>query len=401
MGADAPRKRLQQAAQLAIEVEFTTIPPYLSALYSIVDVGSKAYQLLRSVVMEEMFHVNQAANLLVGIGGQPRFTGVAAPTYPCYLPHANPNRTPYIGLCPASPAVFENTFAAIEAPAPPHAAAQGDQYDTVAQLYEFLRDGIVAYRRATFAPPLFQSNPNARQRTDIYLGKFGGKSMVVHDVASALDGIEQIVQQGEGSAPAAAALVATSAFGTYNYFGDRVDGTYGPIIGTPYEMSHFRKFRMAALDVANFPATYPIASNPKRSDFSNEVALRLVETFDVAYSMMLDALESSFAAAAPSASGAPDPFFARALPLMHHVMPTLARGLACTPMLADGDSTVGPNAAPTYLYQPGCDVLTFERQHAKAREAASTIRNRTARDELMTMLDDVRRHTTALVSTTD
>ncbi|MFC0691491.1 ferritin-like domain-containing protein [Paraburkholderia humisilvae] len=398
LGADAPRKRLQQAAQLAIQVEFTTIPPYLTALYSIVDVSSRAYQLLRSVVMEEMFHVNQAANLLVAIGGQPRFTGNTAPAYPCYLPHANPKRTPYIGLCPASPEVFENTFAAIEAPAPPHAPAQDEQYDTIAQLYEFLSDGIIRYRRATLGPPLFDQSPRARQRTDIYLGKFGGKSMVVHDVATALAGIDQIVQQGEGSVPVGQAMIAASQWGTYNHFGDRVDGTYGPIIGTPYEMSHFRKFRLVALDVVNFPATYPITSNPKRSDFSNEVALRLVETFDVAYSIMLDALEGSFVALSHQPGEAPDPFFAQTLPLMHHVMPKLARGLMQTPMYSDGDSAVGPNAAPTYLYQTGCDALAFKRQHTKAREAAIKATDRTRRDELMAMLDDVQNYTAELIS---
>ncbi|TAN53637.1 MAG: hypothetical protein EPN21_01135, partial [Methylococcaceae bacterium] len=77
------RSALQSAAQLAIQVEFTTIPAYLTALYSISQPDSKAYQALRSVVMEEMFHVNQAANLLVSIGGLPRFTGEeVVPKYP-------------------------------------------------------------------------------------------------------------------------------------------------------------------------------------------------------------------------------------------------------------------------------------------------------------------------------
>ena len=210
------------------------------------------------------------------------------------------------------------------------------------------------------------------------------------------------MQQGEGSALIGEALTATSRWGTYNHFGDRADSTYGPVIGTPYEMSHFRKFRKVALDVANFPAAFPIVSNPKRSDFSNEIALRLVETFDVAYSMMLDALERSFAAPAPEpGSGSenrPDPFFALAVPLMHHVMPKLARGLMQTPMLIDGDATVGPNAAPTYLYRPGCDAHVLGQHHAKAREAASKIADRRRRNELIVMLDDVGIHTAELTT---
>ena len=75
----ADRLALQQAAQLALQVEFATVPVYLSGLYSIQDRDCVAYQALRSVVMEEMFHLNQAANLVVALGALPRFTGAAAP----------------------------------------------------------------------------------------------------------------------------------------------------------------------------------------------------------------------------------------------------------------------------------------------------------------------------------
>ena len=55
------RKPLQDAFQLAVQIEFTTIPAYLMALYSIKQPNSQSYQLLRSSVVEEMFHVNQAS----------------------------------------------------------------------------------------------------------------------------------------------------------------------------------------------------------------------------------------------------------------------------------------------------------------------------------------------------
>jgi hypothetical protein len=105
-------------AYTPIQVEFTTIPAYLTALYSITDKTSSAYQALRSVVVEEMFHLNQVANLLVGIGGRPKLTGSATPTYPAYLPSASTTATPYVGLYRASQAVFRNVFMAIETPAP-------------------------------------------------------------------------------------------------------------------------------------------------------------------------------------------------------------------------------------------------------------------------------------------
>ncbi|WP_338847377.1 ferritin-like protein [Massilia sp. W12] len=352
------RIALQEAAQLAIEVEFTTIPAYLTALYSISDVNSEAYRLLRSVVMEEMFHLNQAANTLIALGGLPLFTGAAAPSYPCYLPQANPATTPLVGLYRASPDVFENVFVAIEEPAPAHAPAQGTNYDTIAQLYEALIDGMKAYNGST---PLFEANPAGLQRTDIYLGKFGGTPLLVTDMDSALAGITQIMQQGEGSVPPGQSLVPVESFGAYNHYGQRSDGTYGPIIGTPLEMSHFVKFRKVALDTANFPATYPIISNPLRADFTSPTALALVSAFDCAYSIMLDALEAAFHNT-PEAPN--DSFFSLVLPLMHAVLPDLARMMMQTPARAQGDASIGPNAAPTYLYTPGQTMADLRNQLA-------------------------------------
>ena len=345
------RAALQEAAQLAVRVEFTTVPAYLTALYSISQADSDAYQALRSVVVEEMFHVNQAANLLVAIGGLPRFTGPDAPNYPGYLPHANSHTTPYVGLYRASADVFENVFAAIETPAPTDAPPEGDDYNTIAQLYGALRLGLARYQGTTL---LFTPNPEGRQRDDIYLGKFGGRAVAVTDIASANFAIAHIVQQGEGHVPIGRPLMPFERFGAYNQYGKRTDGTYGPIIGTPYELSHFIKFRTAALDPTHFPATYPIVANPRREDFTNPAAIAKAKQFDAAYSIVLQALEASFRIA--GGPGTPEPYFATALPLMHHVLPDLARALMTTATRSDGDPAVGPNAAPTFVYDAGANV---------------------------------------------
>lgn len=345
------RADLRSAAQLALQVEFSTIPVYLSGLYSISEPGSKAYQMLRSVVMEEMFHVNQAANIIVALGGQPRFTHEFAPTYPGYLPHANENTTPLLGLYRASVDVFSNVYAAIETPAPWDAPAQGDHYDTIAQLYQSLVDAIEAFP----GNPFSAQTPEFRQRTDIYLGKFGGRVIEVHDKASALAGIDQIVRQGEGKVPPDQPLVPREPYGAYNQYGLRTDGTYGPILGTPEELSHFMKFREVSLDVANFPSTLPATSNPRLEDFSNPEALALAKAFNQHYSVMLRGFERTFLRSEF------DPFFGVVLNLMHEVLPNMAVALMNTPAHANGDGSVGPNAAPTWSWDDGAD------EHALAR----------------------------------
>ncbi|GAA0569032.1 ferritin-like domain-containing protein [Halomonas salifodinae] len=334
-------KDLQEAAQLALQVEFTTIPVYLSALYSISDTESHAYQTLRSVAMEEMFHVNQAANIVVALGALPKFTGDAVPVYPGYLPKANPKTTPMVGLFRASPDVFSNVFAAIESPAQYGAPPQGDNYDSIAQLYGALITAVNAYP----GNPFRTTDVPGRQRTNIYLGKFGGNVNEVVDKESFHAAVNEIVEQGEGTVPPEKPLVPVESFGTYNHYGKRTDGTYGPILGTPYEMSHFLKFREVALDSGNFPPTLPIISNPDSSVYTNPRARRLADSFDHHYSLMLRAFEAAFKA------GAPDPYFSVVLSIMHRVLPHLSRALMSTPAFAGGDGSVGPNAAPAWLYR--------------------------------------------------
>ncbi|MBP2230476.1 ferritin-like domain-containing protein [Azospirillum agricola] len=345
---------LRAAAQLAIQVEFTTVPAYLTALYSITDKSSAAYQALRSVVVEEMFHLNQAANILVGIGGQPKLTGSAVPTYPTYLPSASTAGTPYVGLYRASQAVFRNVFMAIETPAPFTAPPQGSNYQTIGQLYKALWDGIRTCVERYGASTVFAQDPAAEQRTDIYLGKFGGKAVAVTDEDSAQLGIEQIVQQGEGAVNPTHPLVPQQPYGAYEHYGARTDGTYGPILGTPYELSHYYKFLRVA-DAPDFPDTLPIVSNPRVSDFSNDTAVLAVKAFNIGYSVMLQSLEASFT----KAGGAADVYFTLALPLMHNQLPTLANLLMQLPAFPDGDAAVGPNAAPTFEYVEDASFDSF------------------------------------------
>ena len=75
---------LKAHLQKAIEVEHSTIPPYLCALYSIKDGhNQEAAQIIKSVVLEEMLHMILAANVLNAIGGEPILTHPKfVPKYP-------------------------------------------------------------------------------------------------------------------------------------------------------------------------------------------------------------------------------------------------------------------------------------------------------------------------------
>ena len=81
---------MRTLVQEAIKVEFSTIPLYLTTLYSIVNQSSFEAMTVKSVVMEEMLHMVNAANVLNAIGGHPNIDHPEfIPKYPLMIPMIN------------------------------------------------------------------------------------------------------------------------------------------------------------------------------------------------------------------------------------------------------------------------------------------------------------------------
>src|SRR5260370_9938321 len=77
---------IKATLQSAIELEFSTMPLYLSAMFSLEVQNYTAYNLIRSVAMEEMVHMAIAANILAAIGGSPQIKSIRIPYPVCGLP---------------------------------------------------------------------------------------------------------------------------------------------------------------------------------------------------------------------------------------------------------------------------------------------------------------------------
>jgi hypothetical protein len=71
--------------EVAAQLEFATIPPYLCALWSIENELDPAAESIREVVQEEMLHLALVCNLLVAIGAEVKLREWA-PRYPTELP---------------------------------------------------------------------------------------------------------------------------------------------------------------------------------------------------------------------------------------------------------------------------------------------------------------------------
>lgn len=333
---------LRTHLQWALSGELSVVPPYLCAMYSIRDPTSAAYAVIRSVVMEEMLHIMQVANLLNAIGGKPSLAKSAIPTYPGFALH-NAVGGPFIQLKPFSPDLARSVFMALEQPDPaPSMPVPGTTFATVGQFYRAIELGFEVCA-AKFPGKLFTSP--GRQLTDTYFGPGGGQLIKVTDIPSAKLAIREIREQGEGADSPRHPHEDPEPFGGYEHYGPRRDGTYGPILGVGWEMSHYRKFQDLATGRTPSPATYPMQPNPSVQGFSGTTR-ELAILFNTVYTWLLRALELLFGTARE------EWFFAIAFPMMRFALRPLAILLMQTPLQSAADPSSGPNAGPPFRFSP-------------------------------------------------
>ncbi|NEO99910.1 MAG: hypothetical protein F6K58_14765 [Symploca sp. SIO2E9] len=367
------KKQLRQALQVALTLEFSTIPPYLVALYSLEDKSSPAYQIIRSVALEEMLHINLACNLMNAIADgkddHPKFYGdvdinLLVPinseddkkklTLPINYPDEFLRpilNGPRVQLMAASTELIRQTFMGIEQPLPETdiqiKLLQEQEFDSIGQFYQAIEQLFELCVRVAGDDKnkVFTGNQDW-QRTDFYFGSGGGKPIKVTDIDTAKEAIKQIMEQGEGAIPPNTGYDKNQPYGTYNQYGLRSDGTYGPILGTPYQLSHYFKFKAIADGIVPLPSVHPMIPNPSQSKFEsagNEDAKVLNEIFNLCYSLLVKALQDIF-------SEDNDSYFSVIVTLMQSVFPTLATQLMQTPMYTDGNKTLGPTAGPSFEY---------------------------------------------------
>jgi Ferritin-like len=77
---------LKKSLRFAVSLEFATIPPYLTALWSIIDQSHPIAKSIRAVAHEEMLHFSLLCNLLAALGEEPKLTTGMIPSYPMRLP---------------------------------------------------------------------------------------------------------------------------------------------------------------------------------------------------------------------------------------------------------------------------------------------------------------------------
>ncbi|MFG2490607.1 ferritin-like protein [Streptomyces caniferus] len=262
---------LKEALQVAVELELSTIPPYLCGWWSITDRRSEAARLIRRIVGDEMYHLGVVCNLLVAVGGRPRIRD-AAPVYPGPLPGGvHPGLNVYLSGLTKS--LVRDVMMAIEAPEGPLARSAG-QPPSVGAFY----GDLLKTFRAT-KPELSRRGQLSERIGSDVLKPVGSLDAVEHS-------IEIIKEQGEGTAGSPADTLRDDHPAHYYAFG---------------EIYHGRRlretddgWRFAGAPVP-FPDARPMARVPHGGwPHPSARARRLLDHFDVAYSAVLSTLDRAW-----------------------------------------------------------------------------------------------------------
>src|SRR5262249_42907424 len=207
------------ALQQAIELEHSTIPLYLYALYSLDPAKNGAIaDLIDSVVIEEMLHMTLACNILNALGGDPVIDDPTfIPTYPGPLPGGVEAQLT-VQLAPYSAAQLQS-FLTIEEPENPldfpvALTAAAAPVTTIGQYYAEIKKQIAALPSGSFSGP-----PGNQVGPDVMDG-----AIVVTDLDSANQAIDTIVQQGEGTAQLPLEAAASNQFAHFYRFEEIAKG---------------------------------------------------------------------------------------------------------------------------------------------------------------------------------
>ncbi len=201
----------------AMKIEHATIPPYITALYSIKPgTNIEAFQILRSVAVEEMLHLTLVANVFNAVGGTIKKTLTAPdfiPEYPTYLPTGEADFTVSVmKFSQETVDAFLQIERAKEVPEDKPLVERRSQQNYLLAIhnrdpqYSFYSIGlfyaeIIRGLNALYQEmreELFSGDPQ-RQITSEYYFDGAGDIIPVTDLRSAMRALRVIQEQGEGS----------------------------------------------------------------------------------------------------------------------------------------------------------------------------------------------------------
>ena len=304
-GEDA-RQLLGSLLQTALNLEFATIPPYLSAAFSLGETNEEILHLIIRAAKEEMLHMTVVANLMNAIGISPDLVQ-AAPDYPYEMDMLESDLEVY--LSSFSFDLIENLFMRIEAPEDPVAYAIDQEPETIGQFYakiiEIIRNDIIPdlfkdakaneYKQIkaqmSFTPIRYQNNED--QNTYPLLE---GMDFIITNKEAAIAYLEWVVGQGEG-ADKNQPLTAEGIPGHYYRFESILKGKY-----LIFDIEANNNHSYSGGDIPFTPeGVSEFDNNAKIEDYSEyRRVTRHMKRFNSRYTEMIDYLQAAFNCTSPS-----------------------------------------------------------------------------------------------------
>ena len=304
VGTSDARPLLGTLLQAALQLEFSTVPVYLSAAFSLTDENESIADLIARVAQEEMLHMAVVANLMNACSIPPDIKG-SAPVYPYSLDALDPPIR--LDLKSFSLELVEDMFMRIETPEEPRVFPELSVLTrqaprTIGQFYEAIID-IIRHDRIpdlfkdaerdlykqvkvvpNFRPVAYTSNDDSH---DYPLP--GDIDFVIDAKDAAVRHLVWLVQQGEGSVPNP--LSSEGLPGHYYRFESILREKYlvtDPNVREGYSYS--------GGDLLFSPSgVHEFAVNAKEEDYINGSRVRVrMNEFNKKYTQMVDHLHSAF-----------------------------------------------------------------------------------------------------------
>lgn len=300
------REDLHMYLHAALKLEHATIPPYLTALYTIKPgTNIEAVEIIRSVMVEEMLHMVLVANVLNAVGGTPDIDRADfVPVYPTYLPDGETDFK--VGLRAFSVEAID-TFLKIERPADSEETAhkirrnssapfellkglprseeekvQGMHYYSIGEFYEEIVHGLEYLANEMGEDKLFCGDPRRQVGKEFYYNG-GGEIITVKDLDTARAALNEIAVQGEGY-PHQVDSVGKEIAHYYRFKEIQVGRYYQP--GDDPDHPTGSQFEV------DWEQTYNILRNAKTADYPKGSELRKKShEFNVTYTKLLGELQ--------------------------------------------------------------------------------------------------------------
>ncbi|HJQ38802.1 MAG TPA: ferritin-like protein [Thermoanaerobaculia bacterium] len=322
---------LHDLLQRAIELEHATIPPYLTAAYSLKgSTNATIRDLIRNIATEEMLHMAIVANVLNAIGGRPQIdTPEFIPKYPAPLPMSVGGGL-IVGLRKFSKDLVYDVFMKIEGALDPKEfpftlkKVAAPSFATIGQFY-----AAIITKIEELGDDIFTGEP-ARQ-VIVDAGFPSEQLFPITNVKTAVQALKRVVTEGEGTPESP--LDDENEPAHYYGFEQIYRGKF--LVPDPEHGFAFNgdDIPFKADDVWDLP------DNPKVADYAEgSAARRSVEAFNKVYSDMLRSLQRTF-------DGAPNEI-GTAISFMTLLKRT-ARTVVATP-----DPETGKQLGLTFEYVP-------------------------------------------------